>query len=471
MDNLKNKKSGIFQEFSYKLFLFLSGIIFSFAAVGQTTDYFTTVGTTNWTVPADVYSITVECWGGGGGGGAARVTCSCQQTSAGGGGKGGMYSRTTLSVTPSTIYQVTVGDGGAAGNSSAGGAGGKSALSLSGTDVAWASGGNGGAYSVSVNNQAGGTTYAAPGTGSGTVYNGGDGAPGRKTTTRQAGGGGGGGGGTGGDGTAASNPANGAGGPNNTTSPGGAGGNADGGAGGAGGNNNNSNNGTAGTAGAVRGGGGGGARRYSNTTNGQHLGGAGGRGEVRITYTVSPLPVTLSSFNADCTGSTTYIAWTTASEQNSDYFTVESSRDGEQWSEVETVMGAGTTHSTTHYSILDNVAASYYRLTQTDFDGKTTMYPVIFVDCNAKKNENGLVVYPNPSNDGSVAVAVNAQEELGESTIFLHSINGQIVASHNLNVLSGTNVIQFTDIERGTYLVTVNGNGKNALKPVKLVVQ
>lgn len=332
-----------------------------------------------------------------------------------------------------------------------------------------ASGGSGGS-GATTNVGAGATGYSAPGTGSGTVQDGGNGAIGRRLASgNQAGGGGGGGGGTTEVGVAATPaPINGAGSPT-SASAGGAGGNADGGAGGAGGFGNSNNATTIGTVGAVRGGGTRGKNNNSSARSGS--GGAGGRGEVRIVYTIDPLPIVLSSFSANCKGNSAHVSWTTASEQNSDYFTVERSRDGEQWSEVESVIGAGTTNSTRYYSVLDDVAANYYRLTQTDFDGKMTMYPVVFVDCNAKKSENGLVVYPNPSNDGSFTVTVNSQEDLGESTVFIHTINGQLVASYDLNVLSGTNIVQFTDMKSGTYLISVNGNRKKAFKPVKLVVR
>jgi hypothetical protein len=70
---------------------------------------FTTVGTTSWTAPAGVRSVDYLVVGGGGGGGNGF------DTGGGGGGGGGMVLTSTLSVTPTTSYTVTVGAGGTGG--------------------------------------------------------------------------------------------------------------------------------------------------------------------------------------------------------------------------------------------------------------------------------------------------------------------------------------------------------------------
>src|SRR5262245_59002301 len=60
-------------------------------AVAQTSDSFTTPGTTSWTCPPNVFSATVECWGGGGSGGAGINGGSTVNGSGAGGGGGGAY--------------------------------------------------------------------------------------------------------------------------------------------------------------------------------------------------------------------------------------------------------------------------------------------------------------------------------------------------------------------------------------------
>jgi hypothetical protein len=89
---------------------------------------FTSSGT--WTCPDGVSQIIVELWGGSGGGGGGdyvvtnatpRIGCDLGYVVVGGsGGKGGNggYNKQLVSVTPGTVYNITVGNGGAAGNAS-----------------------------------------------------------------------------------------------------------------------------------------------------------------------------------------------------------------------------------------------------------------------------------------------------------------------------------------------------------------
>lgn len=87
----------------------------------------------------------------------------------------------------------------------------------------------------------------------------------------------------------------------------------------------------------------------------------------------SALPIELIYFNATPNQKTVDLTWATASELNNDFFTVERSIDGLTWEQILTVNGAGTTNQRTNYRDIDTRPAaglSYYRLKQTDFDGK-----------------------------------------------------------------------------------------------------
>ena len=286
------------------------------AAIGsiyaQTTESFTSPGTISWTVPAGVTSIEIECWGGGGAGGGVNVTANIDQGAAGGGGKGGMYTLTTLAVTPGSTLTISVGAGGT-GTTGAGNSGGASWVSTTanqpwtGNTGAWASGGNGGG-GATTNIGSGATGYSSPGTGSGIIWDGGSGAPGRRLAGgNQAGGGGGGGAGTTNSGSdAIASPISGSGSPTSQSS-GGTGGASFGGNGGNGafGSSTGANSGANGN---TIGGAGGGARGKNNSGAAKSAsGGAGARGEVRITYTACPIPsqpVSITGLLAVCDGST-----------------------------------------------------------------------------------------------------------------------------------------------------------------------
>src|SRR5258706_265235 len=111
------------------------------------------------------------------------------------------------------------------------------------------------------------------------------------------------------------------------------------------------------------------------------------------------LPVELVSFRADVVDDNVALSWTTGSEYNSDYFTVERSEDGVQFSRVLQKDAAGNSSSTRHYSAVDEhplYGISYYRLSQTNFDGIMHYSQIVSITI-AKTPE--LTVFPNPVED------------------------------------------------------------------------
>lgn len=127
---------------------------------------FTTVGNTTWTCPAGVTSIEVLVVAGGGGGGWSQSGYG-----QGGGGAGGVIYIENYSVTPATVYTVTVGTGGAGGTYPAGAA--PTAGGLSRFNDIVASGGGVGAY--------GDGTAAYTNAGTGGSGGGGSAGPGNNT--------------------------------------------------------------------------------------------------------------------------------------------------------------------------------------------------------------------------------------------------------------------------------------------------
>jgi hypothetical protein len=109
------------------------------------------------------------------------------------------------------------------------------------------------------------------------------------------------------------------------------------------------------------------------------------------------LPVELTQFSASCSENTTTINWQTASENNSAYFEVLQSRDGETWTSKTTTPAAGNSTSTIDYSFTDYNEASlvYYKLKQVDKDGQYIEYGPISANCN---ENTSLFISPNPTN-------------------------------------------------------------------------
>lgn len=117
------------------------------------------------------------------------------------------------------------------------------------------------------------------------------------------------------------------------------------------------------------------------------------------TSSANPLPVQLTSFTGKISSNGVSLAWTTASQLNNDFFTLERSQTGSDFTPIATLRGEGTTSQIHHYAHTDEEpfdGTNYYRLKQTDYDGKSTFSHVVAV---TYATEEEFVVYPNPARD------------------------------------------------------------------------
>jgi len=123
------------------------------------------------------------------------------------------------------------------------------------------------------------------------------------------------------------------------------------------------------------------------------------------TVSITTLPVTLLSFKATVQPNSVKLVWETADEQQLDYFAVERSADGENWSVIGTVKSKSSEISPAEklgYYYDDNAypaaaAISYYRLKQVDNDGLFKYSEVEWVKHTLNSPTASISVYPNPS--------------------------------------------------------------------------
>ena len=103
-----------------------------------------------------------------------------------------------------------------------------------------------------------------------------------------------------------------------------------------------------------------------------------------VTITVATgLPIELLYFNGVRFETVNKLSWSTASEKNNDYFNIEKTKDGNDWIEIANLPGAGNSSTQLFYSFADDKAESiinYYRLKQTDYDGKFKYSDIISID-------------------------------------------------------------------------------------------
>lgn len=119
--------------------------------------------------------------------------------------------------------------------------------------------------------------------------------------------------------------------------------------------------------------------------------------------TVNTLPVELVAFDVKYVENTLVaINWTTATEENNDYFEVLHSTNGIDFETITRVKGAGNSNIMINYQVYDYNAANgvnYYQLKQVDYDGKTTLSDIQTLRINGDKE---ISLYPNPANIGDM---------------------------------------------------------------------
>jgi hypothetical protein len=183
-----------------------------------------------------------------------------------------------------------------------------------------------------------------------------------------------------------------------------------------------------------------------------------------------PLPIELLSFNAVCEGNKVSLTWSTASETNNDYFTIERSDDAQTWVTVATIPGAGNSNTTLYYSAIDNQPYpdyTYYRLKQTDYNGAFTYSKVVVAGCGTQTPFNIVSIYQNQQ--GNIILSFSADE--GEQyTYVLYDIRGRLLQNKSAQAVAGMNEVHIITqgMSEGIYIVTLQNETKSFSKKIFL---
>lgn len=181
-------------------------------------------------------------------------------------------------------------------------------------------------------------------------------------------------------------------------------------------------------------------------------------------------PITLLNFYGKILPLGNQLYWTTATETDNDFFTLQRSTDGVQFTNLANIKGAGNSITTIAYDYLDQNAPagiSYYRLLQTDFNGTVTQSDI--VSLNRQRTEMPLTVTPVPA-VGSVTLTFTAQT-IGQGKIALFDVAGK--KALELPVALTPDVIQqvtvpIDQLPDGMYLLhLITPAGTQAAKLVK----
>ncbi len=183
---------------------------------------------------------------------------------------------------------------------------------------------------------------------------------------------------------------------------------------------------------------------------------SGGSGAIIVLPSNTPLPVELVDFSSRCMDGDVAIEWSTASENNSMHFEVESSVDAFNWEAIAVVDAAQFSTSLIDYAILHEGAArekNYYRLKQVDTDGAYEYYSIIYSDCGSDF-DGAPIIFPNPSKN-NFTIDFGGSGMKGIVQLTLVSMEGKEISNRQLNLGEGVSTFQINNLELqpGLYLI------------------
>ena len=199
-----------------------------------------------------------------------------------------------------------------------------------------------------------------------------------------------------------------------------------------------------------------------------------GEYDFRDTDDQISLPITLLYFNAIKQGEQVLLTWATSSEINNDYFTIERSSDARNYKPILEHPGAGNSQMEIQYQRFDKTPLqgnNYYRLRQTDFDGKTdvTSPKVVYFSTAIEAIE----IYPNP-NGADELYLMFTNLAVGNYRFKIQDIQGKLHRDELFNIgKEERKVVKvmrgMSTLAKGTYIISITG--ENFVRHLKYIQQ
>lgn len=171
------------------------------------------------------------------------------------------------------------------------------------------------------------------------------------------------------------------------------------------------------------------------------------------------LPVELMYFNATYNGAGVNLGWATASETNNSHFTIERSSNGIDFEALMQVKGTAAQSGKAVYEQVDTQplqGLSYYRLRQTDKDGRESYSAIEAVTVGAAPK---VKVFPNPTSNGKITI-----EAAPASTLMLINSMGQVVSESLMG--SAQEEIDLAENGKGIYTLIIHSGAQTSVHKV-----
>lgn len=181
------------------------------------------------------------------------------------------------------------------------------------------------------------------------------------------------------------------------------------------------------------------------------------------------LPIELIHFSAERIDNNVLVEWTTSTEINNDYFSIERSRDGLEYEVIGILSGAGNSATQIKYTFLDQKpidGISYYRLKQTDYNGAIEVFDPTSLYFSGTDYD---VNFYSLSEEGQYMLNVRAYQK-GNSEIAVFDLLGKLFFQSSFKINKGQNSfdLDFSKLNQGLYSLRIlNGTQQDFITFVK----
>jgi Secretion system C-terminal sorting domain len=184
---------------------------------------------------------------------------------------------------------------------------------------------------------------------------------------------------------------------------------------------------------------------------------AGSSGSVATFTTNTALATELVSFQGTKHNNIINLAWVTASEKSNEYFSIERSKDGENFTSIGQIKGAFNSTISKFYDYQDirpMKGINYYRLKSMEAGGIASFSKIVSVSLSDKNIKTS--VFPNPVTESVLQIEHETASE-GSVLIKIIDLMGRAVLTKKITVISGYNLINL-DVDKltdGQYLISI----------------
>jgi len=183
------------------------------------------------------------------------------------------------------------------------------------------------------------------------------------------------------------------------------------------------------------------------------------------------IPIVLESFKVKLDNNTAILDWVTLSEANNDFFTIEMSTNGIDFTSLGDIKGAGNSRDRLEYRLeylldenVKHLPFVYFRLKQTDFDGVSTYSDVIILS-NDKSKKAYFALNKLYFDNSNIRFNITSSDD-SEMIVNLSDLSGHSFFKKNIDTHSGLSeiVIPADNLESGIYIIQVISNNKMITK-------